>query len=488
MFRHRSIIVFALLFGYASRTLFLLRESLWRDEVDVIRFAFEPLTGGTMSQIGLAFNGPLYHLIMRGWLTLGGVNDFSLRYFSVVCGVLLLALIYVVTRRLAGRAAALLALAISACSAVLIWYAGEGKMYTLQPALATFGIYALLNATTAHNRNGFWWGAVAVVTALLAGVHILAPLLVGVFTAYVLVLGRDSLRRHIKGIVIVTLAMGLPALPLIVTQAGRIVQGGNIGHQFYPLNAIVQALAFNWTVGLNSSAPLFFLEPGQLAVDVLRWGAVTLFVMLGAAGLAALGNRASIVLLVGWLLIPMLAVFLISLRLPVFQPRYVLWSAPALYILIALGINALANQAVWLRAALTACVLLIGMAGWVGQLTRTIRHDLRATTAALVAAIQPADAVMYQIPKARESVRYYAPQLPAGAEYDGPYVNGGMDDAMLDQALAPIRDRHERIWLVQTERFEWDVEGATELWFDNNMKLETRLDFQGASLTLYSRK
>jgi uncharacterized membrane protein len=487
MFRHRLHIVLVLLFAFAARTLFLLRESLWRDEVDVIRFAFEPLTGGTMSQIGLAFNGPLYHLIMRGWLTLGGINDFNLRYFSVACGLLLLALIYTLARRMSSRGPALLALLIAATSAVLIWYAGEGKMYTLQPALATFGIYALLNATTERNRNAFWWGALLVVTVLLAGVHILAPLLVGVFGAYVLALGRDDWRRHAKGLLIVMLALVVPAAPVIITQAGRFVEGGNIGHAFYPLNAIAQALAFNWTVGLDPAAPLFFLQPGQPAAEALRWVAVIAFVMLAAAGLAALERRAYVALLLSWVLLPALAVFVISLRLPVFQPRYVLWSAPALYILMALGISALSGRAAWLKTALAALVVTIGVAGWVGQLTRTIRHDLRGATAALSQAVQPGDAVIYQIPKARESVRYYAPVLAPGAEYDGPYVNSGMDDAELEQVLAPIKQRHARVWLLQTERFEWDLEGATELWFENNMRLETRSDFQGATLALYVR-
>src|SRR5438093_651443 len=54
-------------------------ESLWRDEVDTIRFAFASLSEmvGNLTRNG--FNGPLYHLLMRGWLTLGGTNDFALR-------------------------------------------------------------------------------------------------------------------------------------------------------------------------------------------------------------------------------------------------------------------------------------------------------------------------------------------------------------------------------------------------------------------------
>ena len=80
---------------------------------------------------------------MRLWLSLGGVNDFTLRYFSLLCGVGLVAVVFVLARRLFGMRAAFVAAWLTAVSPVHIWYSGEGKMYTLQPLLLLLALYAL---------------------------------------------------------------------------------------------------------------------------------------------------------------------------------------------------------------------------------------------------------------------------------------------------------------------------------------------------------
>ncbi len=189
----------ALLAGFALRTLFLLRESLWRDEVDAIRFAFEPLDGGTMRQIGAAFNGPFYHLLLRGWLDLAGINDFSLRYLSVVFGMLMLALVYALARRMGGPRVALIALALCAVSPVLIYYSGEGKMYSMQPALSVLGLYALMRAMQTGARTAPWWALFVVSVVALLGVHILAPLILGVAAVYVAASGARRSKRMRAG-------------------------------------------------------------------------------------------------------------------------------------------------------------------------------------------------------------------------------------------------------------------------------------------------
>ena len=77
------------LIAYAVRVVFLGAEGLWRDEVDAIRFAMDPLPTVLGRFREPEFNGALYHLVLRGWLQLAGVNDFALRYLSVAFGVLL---------------------------------------------------------------------------------------------------------------------------------------------------------------------------------------------------------------------------------------------------------------------------------------------------------------------------------------------------------------------------------------------------------------
>ncbi len=277
----------------------------------------------------------------------------------------------------------------------------------------------------------------------------------------------------------------VPAVPLLLTQFERFMQGGNIGHDYYPLSVMAQSLAFNWVLGLDGAAPgLGVLSGGSL--DALRWVCVVGAIALASYGALSTGARAHTALLIAWLLVPTALVFLISQRLPVFQPRYVLWSAPALLILIAFGITGLLRARAGM-AALTGIVVAVSLAGWVGQLQTPIRWDLRSAVAHIKQDLRPGDAVIFQIPLARFSFEHYL--RPRGRDdlflFEGPFVNGGMDDAELDATLNPIRAKHARIWLLQTERDKWDAEGATELWFRNHMRTSDFVEYHGATVALF---
>ena len=88
------ILVAVCLLAYVLRVLYLDGQSLWRDEVDAIRFANRPvdLLLGTFRTPGE--NGPLYYLLLRPWLVLAGLSEFSLRFFSLFFGVLAVPLTY----------------------------------------------------------------------------------------------------------------------------------------------------------------------------------------------------------------------------------------------------------------------------------------------------------------------------------------------------------------------------------------------------------
>jgi uncharacterized membrane protein len=124
------------------------------------------------------FNGPLFFLILRGWLGLFGYSEFALRSFSLMCGVISVALLITLGTRLFNRAVGLIAGSLLAFSAYQVWYSQEAKMYTLITMLALASIYFLRRAVE-EGRLRFWIGVV-VCTSLAMGSHILAALLIPV--------------------------------------------------------------------------------------------------------------------------------------------------------------------------------------------------------------------------------------------------------------------------------------------------------------------
>jgi len=485
-----------LLFAFALR---FNAESLWRDEVDSIRFALQPVELLLARFTEMGFNGPFYHALLKGWFTLVGVHDFTLRYFSLIWGVVQVVLIYVLGRRLFGPPADRLAAWLAALSPVLIWYAGEGKMYTLQPALLTLALYALLRACAPVvsscarpvQRLG-WWMTFVVATSLSFYTHLLSPLFLVVAALFFLAAwpaARHALRAGMVALALLT----LPYLPLLAWQAPILLQGGDIGHPFYPLDQIIWALTVIWLFGLDPHAPLWpGVGPLGLPAVRLAWIAVVLVILAMSLALLSAQRLRWQCALLGWLTLPTLLVFLISLRLPLFQPRYVLWSAPALYLLLAAGLARLLTLRGLAREfgrLVVGLASLIALSGAAAQRLHPIRPDLRGAVVCLLQRAQPSDAIVFQIPYAHHSFTYYASQVGySTAQFrliEAPYTNHGMTDSELKAVMSVLTNGAQRVWLFETEAAMWDSRRMVRRWFDASLKLAARCDQRAVEVGLY---
>lgn len=494
--------------AFVLRIANLAGESLWRDEVDTVRFAFEPLGNILANFTTTGFNGPLYHLIVRGWLSLGGINDFTLRYFSLACGVALVALMYVLGRRMFGRRAGLVAMWLAAIAPILIWYAGEGKMYSFQPMLLALALYALLRAISPlppreRMRIIVWWAVFILAASFSFYVQLLSPLFLVIAVIFFLAMWPQS-KWHVAGGLIALALLTLPYVPLAIWQVPTLLQGGNIGHAFYPFDVIALTLASNWTVGLDGRAPLLNLPAPDVWVTLARYAVFALFALLIAYGLVEAARLARIdtderarfklqLATLAWLLLPTLLVFALSTRLPIFQPRYVLWSAPALYLLTGAALaRLLADARVGRLAAGLALTVLsaISLSGFASQIVNPIRPDLRGASAFIASAAELGDVIVFQIPYGRFGYEYYVQR--AGARVDptqiieAPYTNYGMSEDEVEAALLPAIGTASRVWLYETEPAMWDQRGLVRDWFDRALTPLARREFRGVSVGLYA--
>jgi hypothetical protein len=90
----RLLMLGILLGAWAWRLAGLTSQSLWRDEVDSLRFATRPLPEVLAAFTRPGENGPLFYLLLRPWLALAGHSEFALRFPSVLMGVLAIPLIF----------------------------------------------------------------------------------------------------------------------------------------------------------------------------------------------------------------------------------------------------------------------------------------------------------------------------------------------------------------------------------------------------------
>ena len=524
----RLLPLLILLIAFGLRATSLLIESLWRDEVDTIRFAFQLTSVESLweSFSRAEFNGPLYQLLMRGWLTMAGTSDFALRYFSLVCGVLLVAMVYALGASTCRKKAGLVAMWLCSLAPVEIWYSGEGKMYTLQPLLVALALYSLRQAVTSITRQAQLVGWLSFVLATSASyyTHLLSPLFLPVaLVAYVL--WRPPFTRLIQRDSVVALVLvSLPYIPLIIWQIPILLQGRSTGHPQYAFDILAQTLALNWSFGLQGFLPagmgtvwllvaLFWLSVPVVAT------LLALDTRLGYSNIVTQGpnpghlKRSALLTLpiFLWLLLPPILLFIISLRSPVFEPRYVVWCAPALYLLLGAlltkdrvaqstpNTNAMgdapdgihpslpARRLPITMAAIQLCILsTIALAGDLVQWNYPIRPDLRGAAEYMRVQLRQGDAVIYQIPYTAFSFEHYT--VHPSVTIDGPFTNKSMDYKQVGNYLIPRLTSTLRVWLVESEAGLWDESGLARTWLEQTWRLSQHQEFFGVTISLFERK
>lgn len=468
--------------AYGLRLHGLTAQSLWRDEVDALRFALAPPAQllNTFSQPGQ--NGPLYFLLLRGWVALAGSGEFSLRYSSLLPGVVSVALTFALGRRLFGRSVGLTGAALVAVSPYLVWYGQEAKMYALLTTLALLSLYALHRATCGRAR---WWVVVVIATSLAMYNHILAALLIPLQMALLLI-WRPAGRRAWLGAAAAFAALTLPYLPLLAWQLPMALAPAETGYPFMPLQTMLTVLLNGYSVGLVPWGSTAVLVPFALLMLV---GAVT-------QAQVPKRQRNATALLV-WLLLPVVLVFAISLIRPLFTDRYLIWVAPAFYLLVALGIAGLARSDFmhallshlgsiprWSGAVLLAMLLVLDVQGVHVQETTPFKSDFRGAAAYVAAHIQPGDLVIFQMPYIRYTFEYYY-RGPTYAWAEGLWTNGGLSEADADVALRGQTTGFDAVWLVESESEMWDQRGLVRRWLEAHGQVDLRAEFMRVNVTRF---
>lgn len=493
------------LLAFAWRVHGLTFQSLWRDEVDSIRFATRELSQvvGMFAKPGE--NGPLFFALLRAWLATAGSSEFALRFQAVLAGVLAVPLTYVLARRLMKvvypsypiavggltvRNVALVAALLVAVNPYLTWYSQEGKMYSV----LVVAVLATQLAFLAALRQSRWWrwALYLLLLAVAAFLHLLAVLVVVIDVAWLLLLWPDYRRRWLPFLLTLILPLA-PYFALVGWWQLRLFLKADFqtGHPFVPLGDIASGLLALYGHGASPQPPAWVLAP---FIFLLLCGIVFAGRVIGqAAGPDAppettLGWHAWRItaMLLAWLLLPPLLLFLISLAKPMQADRYVIWIVPAFLLLVAQGISALATLRPRLSwAALALVVVLAFWGGW-RQTHLPIKADMRAATVYVEARRQPGELVLFQIPYLRHTYEYYAGPLKVAV--DGRFTNGGSTPEQVADEMAAAVDDAPAVWLVLSEESMWDTRGLVRQWLDSHGQRTDGQQFERVEVTRFQMK
>ncbi|HEX2513596.1 MAG TPA: hypothetical protein VH257_02760 [Chloroflexota bacterium] len=493
--------------AFLLRVYGLHHQSYWLDEVDALAFAAQPAGALLRKLAAIGETGPLYFLLLKGWLSFSGTSEFGVRALSAMTSTVAVPLLGVLALRLFRHPpTALIAATLAAASPYYVWYAQDAKMYPLFAVLALGAQYAFLRAwgwgdshppaerSAAGRAGAAWWVAYVVCSSLALYVHLFAALQIAANTAAGLVLWAryapsrpagsrpppvDPAAR--RGFVWATLLLVLPYLPLVVWQAPVLLRGADVGYRPSSLPVIVVALLEQFTWHLREPPRQRFL---------LLLGAVLLWGLWRSRPSGRAETLDPVPLLLAWLVLPVALTVLLQSTVPVFRDRYLIPLLPPLLLLLARACappwwGAKAGGA---NPAGALCTLFVAGGFAYGLLHRPPNPDFRAAAALVQDLAAEGEAVGFLAEYAERPFNFYYLQGPQRFQkVPLPYTNfPGLSESDGLRAVATSLRGGRWLWVVRFEDWLWDGRDLTGRYLQNRgARPVLRRDFNGVSVTRY---
>ena len=316
------------------------RPSLWFDEAATISAATRPVADLWRLLHNIDAVHGLYYLLMHGWFTLFPATEFWIRFSSCLAVAGAAAGVVVLGRQFSGRTAAVCA---GICFAILprvTWAGIEGRSYALS-MLAAVWVTVLLIAAVRRRRRS-WWAAYAVALIACTVLNVFLVLLVPVHAVLMAVLAPR--RGVMLGWLAATAVMLLAVTPFLMYCRTQIIQVRWIA----PLgtDTVVEVVEEQY---FDHSVPFAVLAGLTLAAPVL----------LRRVRTTTEGERRLAVVAAAWIALPTaVLVGYSALAGPIYYPRYLSFTAPAMALLLGVAVAVVGRS----RERITAWLAVFALA------------------------------------------------------------------------------------------------------------------------------
>ncbi len=389
----------------------------WLDEVTTLHRSSQPL--GAILTDSLSFHHLPTYFILVSWFVPFGDGETVLRLPSALFGALACTLIFGIATRLGGLRAGLMAGLLMALSPAQVQYGQEARSYALVTCLIVVGLWGQLDlarnlaaASLQFRAPGASRRAWAIY--LLGTVGAVSVLSVALFwwaaanLAAVVLAFRPAAqtRPFLRNWLLVQGLIALLVAPWFVAMYASVHGHMASGLDWVPpLRArdVWSAIASVYLLRISSliSFHLFPQPAPWLGLAVAALSA------LGVLYLRRQRRDALTVLAVAFLLLPA-ALLLISVHMPVWMPRYLLWSAAPFFVLAGLGLTRLPGRAQTAGLAVIGLLAAANLAPYYHDDTKP-RWDLAA--AELHAGLNEQDLLLVDDPTAVSMINLYLGRL-----------------------------------------------------------------------------
>ena len=510
--RYRWLLLLGILWLALGLRLYRLEgQSLWYDEGITVALAGRDLATITRSAAA-DIHPPFYYYVLHVWVSLTGNSPTAVRSLSALIGTVLVALTYALGRRLFGSPVGLTAAFLAAISPFQVYYSQETRMYILVTTLSALSVYAFLrlkypipNIQYRILDIGYWvsgigrfvWSLlfIAATTAALYTHYFAFTVWLAVNLAVLWQVATRRLERRavfrwgaLQAVVVV---LYLPWLTVM-------------WRQFQTWPAISEPLRLSFLLG--DGLRVFSLG---LSVEPRLTPAVWLFGVLLAAGMLPVRGSGderrglrrrgeSLLLTVLYLIVPFTVMYILSLRRPLYNPKFLLVATPAFYLLVAWGISniqylipnlqsprcQLSDIRYWVFASFLALLTLPSAHSLRNYYFNPAyaRDDYRGIARTIQAMGESGDAVILNAPGQIEIFEYYyhgaLPRYPLPRQRPP-------DPEETRGALQRIVARHKRIFGIFWATDESDPQRIVETWLDEHAYKAMDAWYGNVRLVLY---
>ncbi|MFS0701043.1 glycosyltransferase family 39 protein [Cellulomonas sp. 179-A 4D5 NHS] len=430
----------------------------WGDEAATLSAATRGWAGlGRLLENMDAVHG-VYYGVLHLWLDVWGPSLLAARALSAVAVGVMAAGVVVLGRQLGGARLGLLAGVVVAVLPRTTWLATEARSGALVSAVA---VWATVVLVTALRRGGWrWWAGYAVLVGIGVSLWVFLGLLV-VAHAVTVLLARPG-RRALTRFVVAAAAGGVLAAPVLLRSAGQSGQVSWIPELgLRTVRGVVVDQAFG-TDGVLS-----------LPLALVCWAAVAWVLVRTVRAARGPAGLSTVVVAAPWLVLPTLGVLAYSLvSSPMYTPKYLAFSVPALALLVGEALTYLRTRAQVVAALVL--VALLAVPSYVAE-RRTAGKDTSDWAPAvrfLAGSARAGDAVVFtEMLGVASSARAIAVTYPgAFADLDDPtrLPTADADGELWDRtsAVEDVRDEllaESRVWLVTDRALVEDAPERTAL-------------------------
>jgi mannosyltransferase len=353
-----------------------INQSLWLDEATSVIVAKMPLTDIFTRFLPGDFHPPLYYLIIKYWSIVFGYSEVALRIPSVLFGLGTIYITYLIAKKIFNKNVGLLSALLVATSGLLIYYSQEARMYCLAAFLVSWLVYLFLEKK---------WILFSIVLALLALTDYVSLFIIPVFW----LIGTKDWKKlalsHIPMLSVFTVWF-----PIFQKQlsSGMSLEGSSWWNLLGPATFKNAALI-----------PVKFIL-GRVSFDNKIFYGIVAFSVILLFSFILYKVRKGSKLIWGWLVLPVILGILISFKIPTLSYFRFIFCLPALYILIAEGIDKLSKY----KYVFLATVLIMNLSSSMYYLLtpRFQREDWRAAARSI-----GTDIIVMPVSSQTEALEYY---------------------------------------------------------------------------------